>query len=329
MATGEQQKDPDVGGALRGAVRGSKASGQHGGSMTVAQQQKQVSTLLADPRIKAQMALALPKHVTADRLLRIVLTEVRRVPKLAECASASLLGSVMQCAQLGLEPGGVLGHCYILPYWNKRKNCLEAQFMLGYRGMIDLARRSDQIVSISPRAVYAADAFRVEFGLHEELKHVPKWDEADRGPLTFVYAVANLKGGGQQFDVMSRADVERVRLKSQSPDSGPWVEHFEAMALKSVIRRLFKMLPVSIEYQRAMMRDEHADAGLPQGSMLDDADDVLIDGETGQVIGTEGRPAAEPERTVQTERAAPKKPKAGGASAASDDPDAGFGELAP
>ncbi|WP_198647329.1 recombinase RecT, partial [Escherichia coli] len=117
--------------------------------------------LLADPKIKAQMALALPKHMTADRLARIATTEIRKVPKLASCDQASFLGAIMQCAQLGLEPGGALGHAYLIPFDKRQKVngrwetvSTEAQLIIGYRGMIDLARRSGQILSISARTVH-------------------------------------------------------------------------------------------------------------------------------------------------------------------------------
>lgn len=120
---------------------------------------KTIAGLLTDPKIKQQMALALPKHVSADRLARIALTEIRKVPKLAQCDQTSFLGAIMQCAALGLEPGGALGHCYLIPFDNKRQNRTEVQFIVGYRGMIDLARRSGQIVSLSARVVYAKDHF--------------------------------------------------------------------------------------------------------------------------------------------------------------------------
>lgn len=249
-----------------------------------------VVELLTDPRIKAQIALAMPKHMTAERLARIALTEVRKVPALGKCAPASFLGAVMQCAALGLEPGGSLGHAYILPF-NKRGKVdgewktvsTEAQFILGYRGMIDLARRSGQIVSLESRAVYKADKFHVELGLHPTLTHTPAWDVDDRGPLTFVYAVARLQGGGVQFEVMSRTDVERVKAQAKAASDGPWVTHYEEMAKKTVIRRLFKYLPVSIEVQRAISLDEQAEAGVPQDNPLADA--LTVDAETGELSG--------------------------------------------
>ena len=84
---------------------------------------------------------------------------------------------------------------------------------------------------------------------------------ADRGPVTHVYAVARLVGGGFQFDVMSRAEIEAVRSQSKAGTKGPWVTHWDEMAKKTVIRRLFKLLPVSIEAQRAVEVDEKTDRG--------------------------------------------------------------------
>lgn len=208
------------------------------------------------------MALALPKSMTAERLTRIVMTECRKVPALMQCNQESFFGAVLQCAQLGLEPGSALGHCYLLPFGNGksrdgRPNC---QLIIGYRGMIDLARRSGQIVSINAYCVHEADEFEYELGLHPDIHHRPS-PLAERGPVTYVYAVAVLKGGGVQFEVMSRAEIEAVRLQSKAGKSGPWVTHWEEMARKTVVRKLFKYLPVSIEAIRAVEIDEKSDRG--------------------------------------------------------------------
>lgn len=220
-------------------------------------------------KLKPQMALALPKHLNPDRMARIMLTELRRVPKLADCSRDSLLGALMACSQLGLEPGNGLGHAYLLPFDKRAKVggqwqtvSVDCQLIIGYRGMIDLARRSGQIVSLSARSVHVGDTFSYRFGLDETIEHVPS--EGERGVLTHVYAVAKLKDGGVQFEVMTRAEIEKVRAQSKAKDSGPWVTHFEEMAKKTVIRRLFKYLPVSIEMARAVTMDEQADAGIAQ-----------------------------------------------------------------
>lgn len=275
----------------------SVATGQQAATTLADKPHKSIASLLTDPKIKQQMALALPKHMTADRLARIALTEVRKVPKLAQCDQASFLGAIMQAASLGLEPGGALGHCYLIPFENRRQNRTEVQFIVGYRGMIDLARRSGQIVSLEARTVHEADHFEVELGLDSRLVHRPAWDRADRGQVTFVYAVAKLKDGGVQFEVMSRAEIEAVMQQSsgyrmaeatarkygKAPDS-PWHKHFEEMAKKTVTRRLFKWLPVSIEIQRAVGLDEQAEVGLPQDNPL------VIDGQFEHI--TETAPSA-------------------------------------
>lgn len=209
-----------------------------------------------------QMALALPKSMTADRLTRIIMTECRKTPELMSCAPESFFGAVLQCAALGLEPGSALGHCYLLPFGNGKDKSgrANAQLIIGYRGMIDLARRSGQIVSLSAYCAHEKDEFEYSLGLNPDIRHIPS-PLADRGPVTHVYAVAKLKGGGVQFEVMSRAEIEAVRKTSKAGSSGPWSSHWDEMAKKTVIRRLFKYLPVSIEAVRAVEVDEKADRG--------------------------------------------------------------------
>lgn len=237
--------------------------------------QKKAPTLLNivnSDGFKKQMALALPKSLTADRLARIVMTECRKTPALLKCNQESFLGAILQCAQLGLEPGSALGHCYLLPFGNgkARDGLQNAQLIIGYRGMIDLARRSGQIVSIAAYVVREEDEFDYQLGLQPNIVHKPA-HKANPGAVTFVYAVANLKGGGVQFEVMSRAEIKAVRSQSKAGTSGPWCTHWDEMAKKTVIRRLFKYLPVSIEIARAIEVDERTDRGevVTQEEVLD------------------------------------------------------------
>lgn len=232
--------------------------------------------LLAKDTFKAQIACALPKHITADRMVRIATTEIRKIPKLATCDQRSFLGAIMQCAQLGLEPGGALGHSYLIPFENKKNHLTEVQLIIGYRGMLDIARRSGQIVSISARIVHERDHFRYAYGLREDIEHVP-CEDGDQGRLTHVYAVARLKDGGVQFEVMSKADIDKVRAQSKSSSAGPWVTHYDEMAKKTVIRRLFKYLPVSIEMQTAVSLDEKAETDISQDNGFIIDSDYTVD----------------------------------------------------
>jgi recombination protein RecT len=216
-----------------------------------------------------EIALALPQHVTPERLLRIALSEVRRNPRLAQCSAPSLLGAIFTCAQLGLEPGGALGHCFLIPYRD------ECQFQIGYKGMIELARRSGQIQSLSARCVYEGDEFEYNYGLHEDLIHRPATGK--RGALTHAYAVAKLMDGGVQFEVMDRFELEEIRDGSQGYQTAikynkkdtPWISSFDEMCRKTVIRRMFKYLPVSIELVKAANLDETADRGHRQETDID------------------------------------------------------------
>ena len=226
---------------------------------------KKPGTMLDVVRSKSfqsQMALAMPRTMTPERLTRIVMTECRKTPELLSCSQESFYGAILQCAQLGLEPGAALGHCYLLPFGNGKDKSgrPNAQLIIGYRGMLDLARRSGQIQSINAYVVREEDEFSYQLGLRPDIHHVPA-SVADRGALTYVYAVAVLNDGGVQFEVMSRAEIEAVRKQSKAGTKGPWVTHFDEMARKTVIRRLFKYLPVSIEAIRAVEVDERTDRG--------------------------------------------------------------------
>lgn len=203
------------------------------------------------------MAVA-PKHLSGERMYQLTISTINREPKLGQCDVASLLGCVMKCSALGLEPSAVdgLGRAYILPFRNKGR--MEATFVLGYKGMLDLARRSGQLRDISARAVYEGDDFDFAFGLDEHLSHRPMATDKIPAKLTHVYMVAHFTDGGHYMDVMTRADVEAVRKRSKSPGNGPWVTDYEAMAKKTVIRRAFPYLPVSVEAQEAATADDRS-----------------------------------------------------------------------
>ncbi|PEJ67976.1 recombination protein RecT [Bacillus wiedmannii] len=200
-------------------------------------------------KMAPRFAEVLPKHMSIDRMSRIALTTIRTTPKLLECNVHSLMGAVMQAVQLGLEPG-LLGHCYILPY--KR----EATFIIGYKGMIDLARRSGHIQSIYAHAVHENDEFEYELGLHPKLEHKPSHGE--RGAFIGAYAVAHFKDGGYQMEFMPKSEIEKRRKRSAAANSSysPWSSDYEEMAKKTVVRYMFKYLPISIEVQTQAQQDE-------------------------------------------------------------------------
>lgn len=234
---------------------GKVAESMQGREMVAANPRQGIADLLAKqwPRIEAVM----PKHMSSERMYQLAVSTVNQTPQLAECDVASLMSCVMKCSALGLEPSAVdgLGRAYILPYRNKGK--MTATLIVGYKGMLDLARRSGEIKDISARAVYEGDEFEYEFGLDEKLRHKPASRQHDKDEKpTHVYMVAHFKDGGHYVDVMTLDEVEAVRKRSKAANNGPWVTDYEAMAKKTVIRRAFPYLPVSVEAQTAAAADE-------------------------------------------------------------------------
>lgn len=269
---------------------------------------------------QGEIARALPAHLHSDRMARIALTSFRQTPKLAECEAASVFACIVQAAQLGLEPG-LLGHCYLLPFKNNRKNQMECQLQIGYQGLVDLARRSGQIVSLEVHAVRKNDVFRASWGLNPELVHEPNWD-ADRGDFRLAYAVAHLKDGGRHVEIMSKQEIDKIRDRSQNVQSAkkygkqtPWDTDYEEMAKKTVIRRITKMLPKSVELAYAVHLSDRADRGAAQALTVDDAIDGIytVIGDEDETAGSEGasnpaEPPAEPEPSQGPDAEAPAAP---------------------
>lgn len=222
---------------------------------------------------KTQIAMALPKHLNPDRMLRIAMTSIQQNWRLMECDPKSLVACIIEAAQLGLEPDGVLGHAYLIPY--KIKGTYKAQLQIGYRGYIDLARRSGQVAALYAHVVHEKDEWEFEYGLEPKLKHIPTAEE-DPGLVIAAYAVVRLKDGGYDFEWLWKREIDAVRRQSKAADDGPWVTHYEEMAKKTAIRRLAKRLPLSIEFQRAAVADEYVDAGVSQ-DLIDSTTDEIID----------------------------------------------------
>lgn len=189
----------------------------------------------------------LQQQISRDRFARIVLGAFRTTPKLMECSRASLASALLNAAALRLEPNGPTGEAYLIPYKD------QCQFIIGYRGLLTLARRSGQIVEVTAQVVRDGDEFEYEFGSNRVLRHKPAIGE--RGDITMVYAYAHLKDGGFAFEVMNVSEVEALRARGNERGHSPWKTDWEAMAKKTVLRRLCKLLPMSIELAHAVDAD--------------------------------------------------------------------------
>lgn len=212
--------------------------------------------------IEASVSDALPRFLRkqAPAMLQALYTECQTTPELLRCTPVSLFGAVIRAAQMGLQLGGALGQCYLLPFKGR------ATLVPGYKGYIQLVNRSGQTGVISARTVYDRDQFEVVFGTEDRIVHRPgsyptAQDVAARKSVAF-YATCKTKQG-PAFVTLTRAEAEHHRDRFALSKNGPWRDHFDAMAMKTCIIKLCKSLPMSAELQMAVSHDESNDAGEP------------------------------------------------------------------
>lgn len=239
---------------------------------------KQALSQLLDAN-RGAVGASLPSGYSQDRFVRLLLTAANTNPELFECDPRSFLAAGVGAAQLGLEPNDARGLAYLIPFKDRRRGKV-VNLIIGYKGMLDLARRSGMVSSINAFAVYEGDTFTYSLGLEPSLHHVPGDHDEDPAKLTHVYAVAKVQGD-PQFVVMTRRQVDKVRASSQGAksDYSPWNTHYVEMALKTALRRLCKWLPQTVEMARALDHDERdlviSDLGEIGHSVSPDTDDVI------------------------------------------------------
>lgn len=225
--------------------------------------QGQIGDLLAGMRDR--IAMSLPKHLTPDRIIQMAATTISRNPAIAQCTTGSLMGAVMQASLLGFPPVDSLGYCYFVPYDRYEKDpatgkkkwvCKDAQFQIGYKGYIDLARRSGKVKMVYAEVVRDGDEFSHCLGLYPDLQHKPSGNTSR--PITHAYAVCHLIDGGFNFVVLSRDEIERLRMRSPGQGtnpSGSWFTDYDAMAKAKALKQLSKYLPLNIDQAEATSTD--------------------------------------------------------------------------
>jgi recombination protein RecT len=247
-------------------------------TQALAKQPKTFKDLLKSDDFKKAVAEVAPHVMRADRFVRAALTAMIRTPLLAECTRESFFKAMLDCAFYGLEPDGRRAH--LIPYKNKKKDPVvyECQLIIDYKGLAELVRRSGDVSMIHADAVYEDDTFEVQYGTGGHLTHKP--GAVRTGNPRLFYSYVRLKDGGEDFDVMTLAEVEKIRARSKSPNDGPWVTDFNEMGKKTAFRRHSKWLPLSHESRAYLNR---MDAG--------ESEAIDVSSTWSEMIG-EGAPAA-------------------------------------
>jgi recombination protein RecT len=205
--------------------------------------------------IQSAVADALPGFLqkSAPAMLRALYTECQKNPSLLNCAPESLFGCTIAAAQMGLQLGGALGQCYLIPFKGR------ATLVPGYKGYIQLVNRSGQVGVINAFTVYDRDTFSYEFGTQPKVTHKPgqyaELKDVQSRKAVAYYATCMTKQG-PTFVVLTKAEAEHHKEKFALAKNGPWTTHFDAMAMKTAIIKLCKYLPMSAELQTAIHHDE-------------------------------------------------------------------------
>lgn len=223
--------------------------------------------------------LAPAMGVPSVRVIATVQNSLRGNPQLLQCTAASIIGSALQCAVLGIEPDGILGFAHLIPFWNKKRGVHEAQVVIGYRGFISLALRSGHVLAVTPRLVKANDlVFDYDEGDQGYIKH--KRALKDRGEVVAGYCLAQLPNSDRdKFVVMDYDELHAVKSKWGARND-VWKTHPEAMWEKTLVRKLCKTLGFTAEGKskglaRAVQLDEAAESALPQDHLLGRGKDAL------------------------------------------------------
>jgi recombination protein RecT len=228
--------------------------------------------------------------MSAEALVKLFAIAASRTPKLMACTPLSVLDCMVKCAELKLMPS-TLGSVYLIPYENRKANTCECQLIVGYRGLVELARRSGFISTIQAEVVRDGDEFEFEHGIHPKFRHKPCASDMSDSKITHAWAMATFKDGAHQLVVMTRAEVDRIRGMSRAGKFGPWADHYGEMAKKTALRRLCKYLPLTVDVEVAISNVDRAEVALDFGEMG-----------TGEQVGQEPEPATAPSVAAKVEQ---------------------------
>lgn len=197
----------------------------------------------------------MPKGMDAEWFMGEVKVAIARVPKLLECDRMSVFDALTTCAQLGLSPSGRLGSAYLLPFAGK------CTLVVGYKGYVDLAYRSGEVVGFGAQVVHEEDEFDYSEGFGVQIRHHKRSEETNPGALRYVYAWAEMRGGYKVSLLMLAREV--LAIKARSPGArkpgGPWDTDPAEMWKKTAIRRLIKLLPLSPQKAQGLYRAQEVE----------------------------------------------------------------------
>lgn len=257
------------------------------------------------------MEKLLGKSLSAERMTQIALINIGKIPKLAECSPASLMGAILESTRLGLEPGAGAGHTWLIPFYNKRKERMEVQLIPDYRAIVKRLKTHAGAAVVFAEAVYQNDQF--EHGAGPEGLFL-NWRPADgdRGPIVKYFACAWAKDKTLLgVNVMTIEEIKAIQKRSKAGSSGPWISDPVWMAKKTVVRPLNKLIPhEDTTLTRMAELDDQDQFGIPQdlGVLVDPKETKTIDAETVADDSPDAPKASKEKPKKATTKAQPELP---------------------
>lgn len=222
----------------------SQVATQPAGQVAAPSAKKTFEQFVASDQFKSQIAAALPKHLTPERFIRVLMTATMKNPQLLECTQESMFKGIFDCAAAGLELDGRRAHLVPLRNTKKQGSPLEANLWLDYKGIAELVMRSGVVSNIHADVICENDIFEYDRG---ELKRHTIDFKKPRGEMYAAYCIIRMKDGGEKVEVMGKEDIDRIRNGSMGKNATPWTQHYNEQAKKTVFKRASKWVPLSPE----------------------------------------------------------------------------------
>lgn len=263
--------------------------------------QKLINNTLGDPNRSKRFVASITSAVAVN-------------PALQECEAGSILAGALLGESLNLSPSPQLGQFYLVPFNDKKAGVKKAQFILGYKGYLQLVMRSGQVKKINAVEIKAGELIKFD-PLNEEIecKLIEDWNEREATETIGYYAFFELTNGFRKAiywskeQMMSHADKYSMAFSRQAyinikegkiPEkdmwkySSFWYKNFDDMAKKTMLRQLISKggCPMSTEMMTAYEKDNSFNE-------VDNNGDVITVPESNVEITTDPAQLTQPEAT--------------------------------
>lgn len=240
----------------------------------------------------------------AKRFVASITSAVATNPALQDCEAGTILAGGLLGESLNLSPSPQLGQYYLVPFNDRKAGTKKAQFILGYKGYIQLAQRSGSVVKLDAVSIKQGEIVKIDPIKSEyEFEAISDYDERESAPTVGYYAYFELANGYRKEMYWSKKAMEihadkyssafslqsyQKLLKGEIPNnelwkySSHWYAEFDAMAEKTMIRQVISKggCPMSTEMLMAVANDETvvelADDFTVE-DVLDEAEDEIVE----------------------------------------------------